>query len=112
VYLSSINGIAGAFGQTNYSTTKAGIMGYVRAMAQTHGSKGIGFNAVAPGFIETEMTKKIPFLTRNVARNLNSLVQEGYPLDVAELIVFLSSQASAGLNGETIRVCGGNLVGH
>jgi 3-oxoacyl-[acyl-carrier protein] reductase len=112
VYLSSINGIAGAFGQTNYSTTKAGIMGYVRAMAQTHGSKGIGFNAVAPGFIETEMTKKIPFLTRNVARHLNSLVQEGYPLDVAELIVFLSSQASAGLNGETIRVCGGNLVGH
>jgi 3-oxoacyl-[acyl-carrier protein] reductase len=112
VYLSSVNGIAGAFGQTNYSCTKAGIIGYARAMARAYGDKGIAFNAVAPGFIETEMTGKIPFLTRNVARHLNSLLQEGYPLDVAEIIAFLASHSSSGLNGETIRVCGGNLVGH
>jgi 3-oxoacyl-[acyl-carrier protein] reductase len=111
VYLSSISGIAGTFGQTNYSCSKAGIMGYVAALGADASNHGIGVNAIAPGFIETEMTKKIPFLTRNVGRHMNALLQGGYPADVAEAILFLSSPASAGVNGNTIRVCGGHMIG-
>jgi 3-oxoacyl-[acyl-carrier protein] reductase len=68
-------------------------------------------NAVAPGFIETKMTAKIPLATREVARRLNSLQQGGQPVDVAETIAFLASPASGGISGITIRVCGQNLVG-
>lgn len=111
VYLSSISGVAGAFGQTNYSASKAAVMGYVASLSAALAEKGISVNAVAPGFIETEMTQAIPFLTRNVARHMNSLLQGGHPVDIAETILFLSSPASAGLTGSTIRVCGGHMIG-
>lgn len=111
VYLSSIAGIAGAFGQTNYSCSKAGVVGYVASKAAEMSSRGIGINAIAPGFIETEMTKAIPFLIRNVGRRLNALNQGGYPADIAEAALFLSSPASQALNGCTIRVCGKHRVG-
>ena len=111
VYLSSISGIAGTFGQTNYSCSKAGIIGYVAALGSKVSTHGIGVNAIAPGFIETEMTKQIPFLTRNVGRHMNALLQGGYPADVAEAALFLSSGASNGVNGNTLRVCGGHMIG-
>jgi 3-oxoacyl-[acyl-carrier protein] reductase len=63
------------------------------------------------GFIETEMTGKVPFVMRNVGRVVSALVQSGYPADIAEAALFLSSPASVGLNGHTIRVCGGHIVG-
>lgn len=111
VSLASTSGIAGNRGQTNYATSKAGVMGMVAASATELAAAGGSINAVAPGFIETEMTAKIPFATREVARRLNSLQQGGKPQDVAEVIAFLVSDASAGINGTTLRVCGQNLVG-
>jgi 3-oxoacyl-[acyl-carrier protein] reductase len=69
------------------------------------------FNAVAPGFIETAMTKKVPFLTREIGRRLNSLSQGGQPRDVAELVTFLATPGACGISGQTIRVCGQGLMG-
>jgi 3-oxoacyl-[acyl-carrier protein] reductase len=111
VYLSSIAGLAGGFGQTNYSTSKAGVVGYVSARAAAVAPWGIGVNAIAPGFIETEMTKAIPFAIRNIGRRMNALNQGGYPADIAEAALFLSSSASSALNGVTVRVCGKHRVG-
>lgn len=111
VCLSSISGIAGNFGQTNYATSKAALIGYVAAQAPLHAARGITFNAVAPGFIETPMTGKVPFLTREIGRRLNSLSQGGQPRDVAELVTFLCTPAACGISGQTIRVCGQGLMG-
>jgi len=111
VSLASTSGIAGNKGQTNYGFSKAGVIGHTRATAPLAAAQGGTANAVAPGFIETEMTASIPFATREVARRLNSLQQGGKPIDVAEAIVFLASPASAGVNGQVLRVCGQNLVG-
>ena len=63
------------------------------------------------GFIETEMTAQVPFFNRNIGRLTSALLQSGYPADIAEAALFLSSNASVGLNGVTIRVCGGHIVG-
>ncbi|MCK9796152.1 3-oxoacyl-ACP reductase [Isoptericola sp. 4D.3] len=111
VSLASTSGIAGNKGQTNYGFSKAGVIGHTRATAPLAASRGGTANAVAPGFIETEMTSSIPFATREVARRLNSLQQGGQPVDVAEAIAFLASPAAAGVNGQVLRVCGQNLVG-
>lgn len=111
VGLSSINGIAGATGQTNYATSKAGIIGLVEALAPELAARQIRINAVAPGFIETDMTARMPFTAREVARRINSLQQGGLPIDVAETIAWLSDPASAGITGNVIRVCGQHLVG-
>lgn len=111
VYLSSISGIAGNFGQTNYAATKAALIDYVAALAARVAPRGICANAVAPGFIATPMTARIPFLTRQVGSRLNALAQAGSPRDVAELIAFLASPEAGGITGQTIRVCGQALVG-
>jgi 3-oxoacyl-[acyl-carrier protein] reductase len=111
VCLSSISGVAGNFGQSNYAATKAALIGYVAARAPQLAARGIAINAVAPGFIETPMTARMPFLTRELGRRLNSLLQGGQPRDVAELIAFLASPASVGITGNTIRVCGQGLIG-
>ncbi len=111
VCLASTSGIAGNRGQTNYAASKAGVIGMVRAQAPLLAAAGGTVNAVAPGFIETEMTARIPALTRQVARRLNSLQQGGLPADVAEAIAFLASPQAGGINGEVLRVCGQNLVG-
>lgn len=111
VCLSSIAGIAGNLGQTNYATSKAGVIGFVEATAHALAAEGIAVNAVAPGFIETRLTAAIPALTREVARRLSNLSQGGLPSDVAEVLTFLSSPGAAALSGQTLRVCGGSFVG-
>ncbi len=111
VGLSSMAGIAGNRGQTNYAATKAGMIGMTDAYAEVFGEKGVTINAVAPGFIETKMTDAIPLATREVGRRLNSLFQGGLPVDVAELIAYFASPASNAVTGNTIRVCGQALLG-
>jgi 3-oxoacyl-[acyl-carrier protein] reductase len=109
--LSSMAGIAGNRGQTNYATTKAGMIGLTEALAPVLADKGITINAVAPGFIETKMTAAIPLATREVGRRLNSLYQGGLPVDVAETIAYFASPASNAVTGNTIRVCGQAMLG-
>ncbi|WP_434620955.1 3-oxoacyl-ACP reductase [Arthrobacter sp. A5] len=111
VSVASTSGIAGNRGQTNYAASKAGVIGMVTATARLMEPFGGSINAVAPGFIETEMTAKIPFATREVARRLNSLQQGGKPEDVAETVAFLAAGSAGGVNGNVLRVCGQNLVG-
>jgi 3-oxoacyl-[acyl-carrier protein] reductase len=111
VCVSSVAGIAGNFGQTNYAASKAGVIGYVKALAPALSARGISVNAVAPGFIETQMTAAIPFATREGARRLCSLAQGGLPSDVAEAVLFLSGPGGSCMTGSVLRVCGGNFVG-
>jgi len=111
VCLSSVSGIAGNRGQTNYAASKAGVIGFISALAPKVSDKGIAVNAVAPGFIETQMTARIPFATQLVARRLNNLNQGGTPDDVAEAITFLCSPGASGLTGQVLRICGGALIG-
>ncbi|MCU1614827.1 MAG: fabG [Frankiales bacterium] len=111
VCVTSQSGISGNRGQTNYSASKAGIIGMVRAWAPTFAQRGATINAVAPGFIVTEMTAKMPFGTREVGSRLNSMQQGGLPVDVAETIAWLSQPGSAGVNGQVVRVCGQSLIG-
>jgi 3-oxoacyl-[acyl-carrier protein] reductase len=109
--LSSMAGIAGNRGQTNYAATKAGMIGLTEALARVLAEKAITINAVAPGFIETKMTEAIPLATREVGRRLNSLYQGGLPVDVAETIAYFASPASNAVTGNTIRVCGQAMLG-
>ena len=111
VVLSSVGGIAGNFGQTNYAATKAALIGYVNSMAPAVAGRGITINAVAPGFIETRMTQAMPLAVREVGRRFNALSQGGLPLDVAELISFLSTPQASGVTGQVIRACGLNMLG-
>ena len=113
VLVSSMSGIAGNRGQSNYAASKAGLIGLVQALRDDDDlrRRRITVNAVAPGFIETEMTSRIPFATREVGRLMNSLSQGGLPVDVAETIAWLSQDASAGVNGCVVRVCGQSLLG-
>jgi 3-oxoacyl-[acyl-carrier protein] reductase len=111
VGIASTSGIAGNRGQANYAASKAGVAGLVRALAPELAGRGITANAVAPGFIETDMTAKIPFVQREVFRRTNSLGQGGDPVDVAEAIGYFLDPASGGVTGQVVRVCGQNLVG-
>ncbi len=111
VCVSSMSGIAGNAGQTNYATSKAGVIGMVESMAVPVGKKGLTINAVAPGFIETQMTAAMPLATREAGRRMNSLAQGGLPVDVAETIAWFASPASGGVNGNVVRVCGQSLIG-
>jgi 3-oxoacyl-[acyl-carrier protein] reductase len=111
VSVASTSGIAGNRGQTNYAASKGGVMGMVRASAPLLSERGGTINAVAPGFIETEMTARVPLARREAGRRLNSLRQGGQPTDVAEAIAFLASDAAGGVNGGVLRVCGQYMVG-
>src|SRR5699024_212254 len=88
VGVSSMAGIAGNRGQTNYAASKAGVIGFVDGASAELASKKITVNAVAPGFIETQMTAAIPFATREAGRRMNSMQQGGLPVDVAETIAY------------------------
>ena len=111
VCVSSMSGIAGNRGQTNYAASKAGVIGHVDGLAPTLAGRGITINAVAPGFIETKMTDAMPLATKEIGRRLNSLSQGGLPVDVAETIGFFAGGDAVWVNGNTLRVCGQNLLG-
>lgn len=111
VCVSSMSGIAGNSGQTNYATSKAGVIGMVEALAPELAKRGVTINAVAPGFIETQMTDAMPIAIREAGRRMNSMSQGGLPVDVAETIAWFASPASTGVNGNVVRVCGQSLLG-
>ena len=111
VGVASISGIAGNVGQTNYAFSKSAVIGMVETSAEACAARGITINAVAPGFIETQMTAAIPFITRQMGRRLSSLGQGGLPIDVAEVIGFFVSPQAAGINGNVVRVCGQSILG-
>ena len=104
-------GIAGNYGQTNYGASKAGVAGYARALGTVCEDLGITANAVAPGFIETRLTDAMPVAIREVGRRFNALSQGGAPTVVANVMAFLATPGAHGITGQTIRVCGGNLIG-
>ncbi|WP_440874208.1 3-oxoacyl-ACP reductase [Thalassotalea sp. PLHSN55] len=109
--VSSISGIAGNLGQSNYALSKASIIGLIENQAKLLALQGITINAVAPGFIETQMTAAIPLLTRFVGRRMSALSQGGLPEDVAESIAFLAAPQAQGISANLIRVCGLNMMG-
>jgi 3-oxoacyl-[acyl-carrier protein] reductase len=111
VCVSSISGIAGNAGQTNYSTSKAGVIGIVEAWTPALAKRGVTINAVAPGFIETQMTAAMPIAVREAGRRMNSVSQGGLPVDVAETIAWYANPASGGVTGNLVRVCGQSLIG-
>jgi 3-oxoacyl-[acyl-carrier protein] reductase len=111
VTVSSVSGIAGNRGQVNYATSKAGVIGLVDALAPVVAPRSATINAVAPGFIETQMTAAMPITTREAGRRMNTLTQGGLPVDVAETVAWLASPGSAGVNGNVVRVCGQALLG-
>ena len=109
--VASIAGIAGNRGQTNYGATKAGVIGFVDSFSEKLADRGITVNAVAPGFIETQMTAAIPFGTRVGGRLLSSLQQGGETVDVAETIAYFAAPASQAVTGNVVRVCGQAMLG-
>jgi 3-oxoacyl-[acyl-carrier protein] reductase len=111
VCVASISGIAGNAGQTNYATSKAGVIGFVESCAPALARRGITINAVAPGFIETQMTDAMPFALREAGRRLSTLRQGGLPVDVAETVAWLASPGSGTVTGNVVRVCGQSLLG-
>jgi 3-oxoacyl-[acyl-carrier protein] reductase len=111
VGVSSMAGIAGNNGQTNYAASKAGVIGMVESMAPELAKAKATINAVAPGFIETQMTAAMPLGPREAGRRMNSLSQGGLPVDVAEAIAWFASPGSGTVNGNVVRVCGQSLLG-
>ncbi|WP_439886404.1 3-oxoacyl-ACP reductase [Pseudomonas sp. MBLB4123] len=111
VLIASISGIAGNPGQSNYATSKAGLIGLAQAWAPTLAGRGISINAVAPGFIETRMTAAMPLALREAGRRMNALGQGGLPQDVAETVAWLAQPGSGAVSGQVLRVCGQSLLG-
>jgi 3-oxoacyl-[acyl-carrier protein] reductase len=107
VNMSSVVGVAGNAGQSNYSASKAGLIGFTKSIAKELGSRNIRCNAIAPGFIETEMTKNIPDDAREAWMKDIPLRRAGSPNDVADVAVFFASDLSAYVSGQVINVCGG-----
>lgn len=111
VLIASISGIAGNLGQSNYAVSKAGVIGLAQAWGPALAKRGITINAVAPGFIETQMTAAIPLTIREAGRRMNSMSQGGLPQDVAEAVAWFAQPSSGGLTGQVMRVCGQSLLG-
>jgi len=100
-------GLGGNAGQSNYSASKAGMIGFTKSIAQELGSRSIRCNAIAPGFIETEMTANLTGDVRDEWVKTIPLRRGGTPDDVANLVIFLGSDLSDYITGQTISVCGG-----
>jgi 3-oxoacyl-[acyl-carrier protein] reductase len=111
VLMSSVMGIAGNFGQTNYCAAKSGVIELAKQWSCHGATRGVRANAIAPGFIQTEMTAAVPVLNREMARQMTALLQPGLPSDVAELATFLASPAAAAVTGLVLRCDGGMALG-
>jgi len=107
INISSVVGILGNMGQVNYAASKAGIIGITKSMARELASRGITVNAIAPGYIETEMTEELPKDVKKVALNQIPLGNFGKAEDIAELVVFLASDKANYITGQTIHIDGG-----
>jgi acetoacetyl-CoA reductase/3-oxoacyl-[acyl-carrier protein] reductase len=110
VNITSINGMRGKFGQSNYSASKAGLIGLTKALARELGPKGITVNAVAPGMVLTEMALALPEEILTKARNECLLPELALPEDIANAVLFLLSDAARMITGEVIRVDAGQYV--
>lgn len=111
INISSVVGLSGNPGQTNYSATKAGMIGFTRSLAREVGSRGITVNAVAPGFIETDMTDELGDEARDTLLNQIALGRLGQPEEIASVVDFLASDEAAYITGQTISVNGGMYMG-
>lgn len=107
INISSIVGLNGNFGQCNYSATKSAVIGFTKSLAKELGKYNIRVNAIAPGFIETDMTSEIPFIRKRIIISQIPLQRIGKPEEVAKLAVFLASDNSSYISGDVIRVDGG-----
>jgi len=110
INMSSVVGVSGNPGQSNYAASKAGIIGFTKSIAKETGSRNIRCNAIAPGFIMTEMTEKLPDDVKNEWVSKIPLRRGGTPEDVAHTALFLASDLSSYVTGQTIHVCGGMLT--
>jgi 3-oxoacyl-[acyl-carrier protein] reductase len=110
INMSSVVGVSGNAGQSNYSASKAGIIGFTKSVAKEVGSRNIRCNAIAPGFIITEMTEKLPEDIKKSWIDKIPLKRGGTPVDVANTALFLASELSSYISGQTIHVCGGMLT--
>ena len=107
VNIASVVGVSGNAGQTNYAAAKAGMIGFTKSLAQEVGSRGITVNAVAPGFIDTDMTRELPDAQREALLSAIPLARLGQPEEIAAAVAFLASDAAGYVTGETIHVNGG-----
>ena len=107
INMSSVVGVSGNAGQSNYAASKAGMIGLVKSMAKELGSRGIRANAIAPGFILTEMTNRLPQEVKQQWAEQIPMKRNGTPEDVAGVALFLASDLSAYITGQVIQVCGG-----
>jgi 3-oxoacyl-[acyl-carrier protein] reductase len=112
INITSINGLRGKFGQTNYSASKAGIIGYTKAVAKELGAFGVNVNAVAPGLIETAMLKNAEARDKIIGMALGEIVLKrvGQPEDLANVVAFLASDKARHITGEVIKVDGGQYI--
>ncbi len=107
ISISSMVGIFGNFGQTNYAASKAGIIGFTRSLAKEMAKYGTTVNAIAPGFIESEMTKKVPFFRKKIILWMIPLGRSGKPEDIAHLAAFLASDNASYITGQCVGINGG-----
>jgi 3-oxoacyl-[acyl-carrier protein] reductase len=112
INVTSINGLRGKFGQTNYSASKAGIVGYTKAVAKELGGFGVTVNAVAPGLIETAMLRESEARDKIIDMAMAEIVLKrvGQPEDLANVIAFLASDKAKHVTGEVIKVDGGQYI--